>query len=211
MQLLSRLKMRLQRLYARQQFDRWSQRVQSQDPMVRAEAVVALARLHDHRAIALMVAALQDSTGIVRYSATRALRDKPDSLVVVPLRAALMGEMDAYTRLLMALELVRRGDADYLARVFEAIAALDDEGIHDWDDAPQIAVAIAQLGGRALVPLTNALAHTHSTVRWIAVLALGELRDERAIAPLVQALRDEAPHVRSEAAMALKDLKELHR
>ena len=42
-------------------------------------------------------------------------------------------------------------------------------------------------------------------------MALGELRDERAIAPLSEARRDEAPYVRSDAAMVLNELKELRR
>jgi HEAT repeat protein len=65
------------------------------------------------------------------------------------------------------------------------------------------AYALGKIGSPAVVPLITALETGDGSLRWGAVIALGKIRDERAIRPLIQALGDRYENVRSEAIAAL--------
>ena len=158
----------------------------------------------DRRAGTSVIAALQDPDALVRYFATLALQHITSPEVIEPLLTAVASESDPYNRLYMVLELLRRGESRGIEHVFTDIAAVADEGNHDFDDAPGIAAAIADLGEPALGHLIDALNHPNKTVRWIAGMALGEMRDTRAIELLKRAEDDVDPLVREEAAHVLE-------
>jgi HEAT repeat protein len=56
--------------------------------------------------------------------------------------------------------------------------------------------------------LIAALKDNNSTVRWCAAWALGEIKDTRAIGPLIEALEDDDNGVRREAMDAMERIEE---
>ena len=69
------------------------------------------------------------------------------------------------------------------------------------------ALALGRIGdARAVGPLLSALHHRDTTVRWAAAQALGELGDTRAVEPLVVLLGDPHHDVQRAAAQALTGL-----
>ena len=92
-------------------------------------------------------------------------------------------------------------------------AAQDTRGLirlldhHSPDIQWRAADALGSMGGIAVLPLISALGHWQVTVRLGAIEALGEIRDPRALEPLVHHLeRDEQGETRWVAALALGSL-----
>ena len=68
--------------------------------------------------------------------------------------------------------------------------------------------ALVSLGEKAVPALIEALRHDHGAVRALAAMALGDIRDERAVEPLVNVLQaDDEYAARTAAATALGQLK----
>jgi len=74
---------------------------------------------------------------------------------------------------------------------------------HDEELRVEAAGALVNIGEQAVEPLIAALNDEHSSVRFLAAGALGDIGDERAVEPLIAALNDEHPYVRKYAAEAL--------
>jgi len=72
------------------------------------------------------------------------------------------------------------------------------------EQAEQALSHLAALGAEALAPLKERLSHPEAEVRWWAVRALAELKDERIPQLLVQALADPDQGVRWCAGLALR-------
>ena len=73
----------------------------------------------------------------------------------------------------------------------------------------QAALALVAKGKEAVMPLIDVLQHsTNSTVREQVAWVLGEIKDPRALKPIVDSLKDEEWPVRSAAAQALGEFKE---
>ena len=68
------------------------------------------------------------------------------------------------------------------------------------------AVALAKVGGPAVVPLIEALQDSKHPVRQAAALPLGEVRDTKAVEPLIEALGDDHGYVRQAAAVGLSKI-----
>jgi len=73
----------------------------------------------------------------------------------------------------------------------------------DLDVKSAAAEALARIGAPAVEPLIETMNEKDSSVRVLAVMTLGRLRDARALEPLIQALKDEDREVRSQAVGAL--------
>jgi HEAT repeat protein len=65
---------------------------------------------------------------------------------------------------------------------------------------------LAAAGPKAVDPLLGMLKDADWQARWVAVQALGRLRDRRAIAPLIEALADPHFYVRKDAGEALEEI-----
>jgi HEAT repeat protein len=65
------------------------------------------------------------------------------------------------------------------------------------------AESLVKIGAPSIEPLISVLQHPDSDVRWKAAIALGEIRDPRAIGPLIRQLSDTDRFVKSRVAHAL--------
>jgi HEAT repeat protein len=105
--------------------------------------------------------------------------------------------------------LVQASAVNSLARIGDScaidplIAAL---GASDWEIPNEARKALIKIGVSAVEPLTAALNDGSELVLVQASQALGEIRDPRAIEPLVVVLKSPDPQVRYQAAKALKAL-----
>ncbi len=147
------------------------------DCIVRKEAVIALKRMKDIRALLPLIHTLkyeewQDKyaiMGSVRENAAEALGLLNDKEAIIPL-----------------------------------IEALNDK---DEEVRWKAAWALGNIGDKsAVVPLIYALNDDRWTVRRFAVTSLGRIMDERAVDSLIEALDDEDWHVRKYAAEALGNI-----
>ncbi len=63
--------------------------------------------------------------------------------------------------------------------------------------------ALGLIGEVAVDPLIHALQEGDGNLRWGAAIALGKIRDTRAVKPLIRALADKYENVRAESATSL--------
>jgi HEAT repeat protein len=120
------------------------------------------------------------------------------------LNEALGVEEDLYTRIEMASQLVSYGDASLIPDLISDIEALDKEGWLEWDNGPIIALSLSSHGEKILKQLRDYLNHENSTVRWIAIMAVGEMKIPDAEEVLRAALQHEDPILRRDAKDYLK-------
>ena len=161
------------------------------DEKVRRDAAAALGKLKDIFAVTPLINALKDETWGVRKNAAEALGN--------------IGSMKAVRPL---LELLRDEDSDVRNTALEA---LSKTGLPD-DPEIRIQFAIARedwkmavnIGEPAVAPLISLLKEGTKEVRKGSATALGEIRDDRAIDPLVELLKsDSDSQVRKAAAIAI--------
>lgn len=140
---------------------------------------------------------------MVRHAGIQALarRDDPDTLPA--LHHAYRLETDALNRLAIGVARLRLRDGTALDPLISDIATLSEEGWNEWVDADQIAHAVALVGEEGLPILGLALDHPDAVVRWIVVMALGEMDQPEARRLLRQAADDPDRLVRDEARACL--------
>jgi HEAT repeat protein len=162
---------------------------------LRVDAILALGRLGDARAVAPLVELLDDAWSNVWRAAESALA-KIGAPAVEPLIRAVerSGVREHAARVLGLI-----GDA---RAVGVLVTALDSD-IYALEASTQ---ALVRLGSPAVEPLIRALRHPASRVRWAATQALGKLGDRRAVEPLIEALGDESGQVRNGVVRALGEL-----
>jgi HEAT repeat protein len=85
------------------------------------------------------------------------------------------------------------------------INSLNNENI---DIRKNAASALIKIGVPALEMLINALEDENWRVRWYSAEILGEIKDDRAVKPLIKALNDENNGVRSNSIIALIEIGE---
>ncbi|MCD6215119.1 MAG: HEAT repeat domain-containing protein, partial [Candidatus Desulfofervidus sp.] len=142
---------------------------------VRKEAAEALVNIGEP-AVEPLIQALKDEYSDVREEAARALGRIGDKRAVEPLINALKDE-DSDVRMEAAEALDQMGwKPGYVTEKAYYLVAKKE-----WDEA-------VKLGEPAVEPLINALKDEASSVRWGAAGALGEIGDERAVEPLINAL-----------------------
>lgn len=111
-------------------------------------------------------------------------------------------------RLEAVVALGRIKDRRAVEPLIELFGTIDYE---DYEDRPEelhdeAIKALVKMKKEALAPLVEALRHQDKNVRKCAAEALAEIRDERAVEPLIRSLRDRNPEVLCAAAEAVKAL-----
>ncbi len=167
---------------------------------VRYKAVEALGDLQDSAAVPPLVTLLSgDQYSAIRWKSAEALakigKDSVEPLIV------LLGHPDEDVRWKAAIALGEIGD---VRAIDPLIGLLSDP---DRYVKGRVAVALGMIGQPAVVPLIKALGEGDGSLRWGAAIALGRIRDPRAIIPLVRVLGDKYENVRSEALASLKAMK----
>lgn len=193
---------------------------------VRKKAAAALGAIVDKRAVAPLMQVLKDEDSVVRMSAAEALErlgwkpkddlEKANYLIAKKKwnELARLGET-VVAALIPALKDedsdVRKGAAGALGEIGDARAVEPlIQGLNDkyWDVNKKAATALGKIGESAVEPLLQTLKAESGVVRWGAVATLGEIRDKRAVEPLVRALKDEYQGVNREAEEALGNIGE---
>ena len=128
-----------------------------QEPGVRAEAARALGKLGDTRAVAPLLDALRAPEPDMQYAAATALQQLPDPRAVAPLLALVKDSADAAVR----------------RQAIWALANIHDAGS---TSSPQ---------ARVTDTLLAALRDPDRQIRNTAMMALGTLRERRAVEPLL--------------------------
>jgi HEAT repeat protein len=204
-------------------------RLSSSDVETRRDAVMRLAALNRPEAARAAIAALNDSSPVVRAAAAHALQFLDHAEAAALLVPLLRNDKDEFVRRETAYAL---GEAHNQNAISELIAALAQ------DKSPAVraaaAVALGEVGARSSVPAlalsivrrqtdaqldaaafaqTAALAPKRKAerddfVRREAARALGELKDARAVPALMAVLNDKRANedLRREAARALGEI-----
>jgi HEAT repeat protein len=159
---------------------------------MRREAVEALGKLRDARAVEPLIVALEDDDWWVRSGAARALRKLGDTRAVEPLIAVLRDEE----------ELVRQHALRALGQIWQ-LPDLTRLGSNDRSVQEEAAEALGELGDtRAVEPLIAALKDKDKGVREKAAEALGKL-GEPAVELLIATLGGNDEIMRWRSAWAL--------
>jgi HEAT repeat protein len=173
--------------------------LQDKDITVREYATVALAAMGDPGSFGPLMQALEDTAPAVRWNAAAGLGQMKDARAIPLLLSAMKDQDDRVRSAAQTALLCFAGDskvADYF------LAALTDKAPH----IRSMAVFMLERvdGKYSVVALIGALEDKNDIVRGDAVRALGGLGDARAVAPLVEALRnDKWCMIRQWAAYAL--------
>jgi len=159
-------------------------------------AAEALGEIGDSGAVEPLIAALKnDEYSGVRWKAAEAL-SKIGAPAVEPLIGALSHDDDD-VRWKAAIALGEIGDPRAIEPL---IILLCDE---DRFVKSHAALALGAIGEPAVNPLIRVLREGDGNLRWGAAIALGKIRDPRAIEPLIRALADKYENVRAESASSL--------
>jgi len=178
-----------------QMVQRWQDALNDSDSYVRRKAANALAEIGNPQAVEILIAALNDSRGIVRlYMKVGKIGD---AKAVNGLFAALH-DSDRYVRWKVAEALAEIGNPQAVEGL---IAALNDSDRYvRW----KVAEALGKIGdAKAVDGLIAALNDSDSDVRRNAAEALGKIGDAKAVDALIAALNDSDSDVRRNAAEAL--------
>ncbi len=166
-------------------------------PAVRLYAAQALGLIADARAVTPLIAALNDPRPEVRVQVAAALGRMKDGRAFQPLAGALLSDREGSVRLQAVKGLGELRDA---RAVQPLISVLGDD---DPDIRAAAVTALGLLGRPAFGALAAALGDKDARRRQHAAQALGEIRDPRAIAPLIAIMKDADPNVRFRAYQAL--------
>jgi len=154
------------------------------------------------RAVEALIAALGHTDSYVRYTAAESLGEIRDTRAVEPLIAALT-DTSSSVRSIAAKSL---GEIRDTRAVEPLIAALrDNAALRDKD--PRLRREAAYESGRKKRNPGHRVTDTDSDVLQLSVInALGDIRDRRAVGPLINALNDKLGKVRRRAGRALASL-----
>lgn len=171
---------------------------------VRYSVIEALGTIGDARAVQPIITTFWSRDRRNYIAAFRALWNLRDAGVIEPLCGLLVHD-DPDVCIAAAQFLGEIGDP---RAVEPLVAGLKSNAKAQREAYSAIIDALGKIGKPAADALLEALHHWNPRVRSAAAKYLGEIRDPRAVAPLVVAfLKDEDPVVRSCAAAALGEIK----
>ncbi len=172
---------------------------QTAEPPGRVHAIRALGHLGDTGAHETILAALTDTSLVVREEAVRAVVRSFDTGSLVE----ALDHGEAGIRRAAARACGMRKEARAVSRLVES---LRDDNSYVRENA---AWALGEIGDTSAVsPLTAALTDRISFVRHNAAEALGKIEDPRAMGPLSLARKDESDYVRERVEKVLQDLQQ---
>ena len=182
--------------------------VQSDEPLVRRTAALAIGRIGDLRGTALLIPLLQDRDSTVQAVAAFALGLLRDSTAVAPLATRLAGlpapTLDVAKEIVTAL--ARIGGFTAAELVDRVLGNTANMSVTEHREVliRQAAIESWRLGDLGPTRQLLALAQTDDDeLRWRVIFSLGQLRAEAAGSALLTALQDKHPVVRTYAARAL--------
>jgi HEAT repeat protein len=175
--------------------------------LVRKSAIEALGKIGDERATEALIAGLNDQDDEIRLSAVNSLKQIGDEhatkLLITVLKdkntdvrisaASALGQIGGGHAAMALIDALNDKNAKVRESVTYALRKIDDD-------------AIAEISETAVERLIAALKDPVSDIRKVMVRALGQMGDDRALEPLVEALQDESNEVRQSAALALEKL-----
>lgn len=169
---------------------------------VRSRAAFALGKILDANAIQPLLSALKDREDEVRIAACMALGEFKDPATFDAMANVLLDDPKIEVRQAAAKAL---GETRHPAAVPFLMESLRDS--FWWYEREQsirdLLKAIVNMGESAVLPLIEALGDREGTVRKLAAMALGALRDRRAVEELGMTLYDLHHEVSQAAAEAL--------
>ena len=180
--------------------DNVQSKLKDTNPEVRENAVMALGRIGDVKAVDLLIEALKDENIGMRVNVAVALGNIGDAKAVDPLIEALKDE-NIGMRVNVAVALGNIGDAKAVDPLIEM---LNDENVNVRLNAANALGIIRDV--KAVDPLIEALKDETLSVRLNAANALGIIGDAKAVDPLIEALKDENIDVRLNATNVLGNI-----
>jgi len=183
-------------------------------PEVRISAAQALGEIKDPRAVQALIEALKDIELNVRKSAVEALGEIEDPKAVQYLIEVLKNEDVEYNNALQsAAEAMGESPQDVhhlIDSLKQSYPNICDSsaflyGMMGEDEDPETIELFAQALKKHRNPIEKRYDFKASVS---AARALGKIKDSRAVKPLIEALKDEYPEVRSYAAQALGEIKD---
>ncbi len=210
--------------------------LEDDDPRVRRYAAWALGELESDRAVMPLIQSLEDADSDVRLVAAWALGEIKDDIAVYPLIELLddddpsvremavlaLGEIEHHAAVQPLTEALRReerlrepviwalGEIDTDDAIRARNVAFADWGRGSWGNdqvwTGRLGSREARSMGNDLGALTAALQDDDPRMRRSAAEWLGIRGDERAVEPLLDALRDPQPAVRAMAIWALDEI-----
>ena len=188
------------------------------DPAVRQKAAESLGGSRSSRAIEPLIAAHQDTYPGVQGSAATALGEIKDPRAVEPLMAALRdavkygqptkGPDDLYSindQQRLRLDVAKQA-SDALGNLgapalLDLMAAFRDKDLREYALS-----GLVKMGSPAVDALAAAMKDPDADVRWQAANALGDIKDTRAVEPLIEALQ--VKDLQWHAALSLGKIKD---
>lgn len=206
--------------------------LQSQEKIVRQITVSAMIDLKEEDTIAPLIDSLNDRDPQVREDAAKALKNM-GKVVVKPLlytisedlpmassTISILGDLkesSAVESLIGVLKYFKDTKVRYAA--VKALGEIGDtrsilpliETLHDKDTRVRegAAEALRKMGQAVVAPLMTTLSGDNLHIRYFAIVLLGDLKNSRAVAPLIVILKNsESWALRFEAARALGKIKD---
>jgi len=204
--------------------------LKDQDANGRAEAAKALGNIRDSRAILPLIDALSDNDSLISDNAAKALveigspaveplilafqdRDVNRRAKIVNIlgkikdNRAVMLLIDAIidkSRIVRSQAAIALGNIKDPCAISPLINALHDRNAHVRE---VVSKALVEIGKSAVQPLIMAFQEGDIKFRSAIISILGEIKDDRAVIPLIEILNDDASWaLRSEAAKALGNI-----
>lgn len=176
-------------------FDPLLTAVQDPSEEVRRGAVQALGVFKDPRAVEPLIPALKDSS--LKYGAAYALGEIGDPRAAEPLLAALQDSPASRTVVAALVKLKDPRSAEPLVAFLEKSYEMNS------GTAREMAKELSSLGEILLEPLGTAIVRSKSQARLLMADLLGDLKDPRAVAPLITVLRAQDMTLQEHVAQAL--------
>lgn len=206
--------------------------MKSNDPSLRKRLASRLGKIKSVKSVDALIKALSDKNSTVRYSAAEALGELKDKRIIPPLIAALrdssvdvrykaakaLGRVGALRAVKDLIRVLKDRDSGVRYNAAKALGIIKDPravaGLIKLLKDRNLGVrycavkALKAIGKPTVKPLIKFLGSENSDMRYSAAVVLGEVKDPRAIEPLLALLKDDDPRVSYCASEALRKIRE---